>query len=92
MASADDGGVCSEPVVLKTKRAYNMHHLRGGGVQGLFAGEIFVGRGGGEVATLGNPKAPTASYAPERASPCAVQSQKYLQIKLLLNAALVHDI
>ena len=43
--------------------------------------------GGGGSPSFGNPKALTASYTPSRATPCSVQMQKYLHIKLPLKAA-----
>ena len=62
-------------------------------VQRLFSrGKFWLKFRWGDFATLENPKALTASRTPQRASPCSVQKQKVLQIKLPLKSALVHNI
>ena len=43
---------------------------------------------GGDFTTLGNPKAPTTSCTPERASQRCVQNHEHLQIKLPLKASI----
>ena len=60
----------------------------GGGIgTGIISpGKFRVGGGGEGGATPGNPKTPTASRTPQRASPCSVQRHQHLQIKLPVKA------